>query len=542
MNAPLPSPRPTGQRPVLSRRHVLQLGAAATLLAGAGTLGRARPALAAGGLDYTSPDTFDAFYRSFVDSGVLGQSIDYNDIQGALAWGQTYVQQGLLRMYAAYHDRRHLHTVLDDIDDVLASRDSERGVAEYRGLSLPAWRAGYPYTAGGVTISDANGLLSLQLRSVRTPIETLNSYSHHSMDLTPNLHVEVSTASNGQGFDLRVRHDTLGVSDEIDGLTMDTVVQRLRDAWPTNTLVTAVDLRAQTGGGEPAPGTFEMASQPVIYAVHTGMITYPIAWAARTILENPKLRRDPGLARKAAAYVAACRAAVAVHDDEWRENAKGEGWYVFPRGAPMDFNGTELPANQFLAPARTMVHMYALTGDRSYRDRAAKMAKAFENQLLLGGNGAYTWHYWMDWSRVYTGYTKDDDVSDTRLSYGGARQVEDISHGHIDVDLAILAFRNHVAFKGADMARFAKTFTRNIATTNDAGEPTVWTTVAGDGNKDDANFDKLAAGWIPTASWDAQVFRHVLSLYQRRDFQPSDSNFGFTLLGLGNLGWFAKVG
>lgn len=52
-------------------------------------------------------------------------------------------------------------------------------------------------------------------------------------------------------------------------------------------------------------------------------------------------------------------------------------------------------------------------------------------------------------------------------------QTEDINHGQIDIDFAALAFRDGVVFRGRDMERFARTFTRNIMATTDSGVPTV---------------------------------------------------------------------
>ncbi len=533
---------PALTRPGMSRRGLLRAGLLTTAALGAGELISGGRAFGATGLDFTSPATFDRFHQAFTDSGILGQSTHYNEIAGALTWGQSYVQQGLLRMYEAYRDRRHLDALISHIDDVLATRDSVRGVTDYRGQSLPVWRAGFPFTAGAVVMPDSQGGDCLEVRSVRRPIEKQNSYTGESMDLTPLVNVEIS-AEDGGAFTLTVRHDSLDTTDVLTGLTMDTVVQRVRDAWPTENLLTVADLRASAGAGEPAPGSAMMASQKASFLVHTGMITYPIAWLSRIILTDPKLRRDPALKAKAERYIAACEDALAVHDDDWRENDRGEGWYVFPKGSPVDLDGVEMPANQFLAPARTMLHLAPITGRQDYADRAAKMARTFKNQLVLGDNGAYSWNYWLDWGKVSRGYQVADDVSEYRLSYCCATQPEDISHGHIDLDLAIQAFHEGTVFTGQDMSRLAKTFTRNIATFTPSGDPTVWITVAGDGGRGNLEFDRLAAGWVAAAPWDDAIFRHVLSIYQNEDenISPDQTFYGFVVLGVGNLAWHAKT-
>jgi len=63
-----------------------------------------------------------------------------------LAWSQSYVLLGLVRMYETYRDMYYPDRLLDTVDQVLPGRDSDRGVTDYRGLSLPAWRADHPYT------------------------------------------------------------------------------------------------------------------------------------------------------------------------------------------------------------------------------------------------------------------------------------------------------------------------------------------------------------------------------------------------------------
>ena len=74
-----------------------------------------------------------------------------------LAWSQSYVLLGLVRMYETYRDTYYLDRLIENIDQVLSVRDSERGVTDYRGLSLPAWRADHPYTTGFTTLADSNG-------------------------------------------------------------------------------------------------------------------------------------------------------------------------------------------------------------------------------------------------------------------------------------------------------------------------------------------------------------------------------------------------
>src|SRR5687768_4926226 len=148
-----------------SRRDVLRLTAAGVVAAsGLATV----PAYAAE-IDYTARQTFDDWDRLFQQGGP-GQPDQPNDNtnrdgrSGMLAWSQSYVLLGLVRMYETYGDTYYLDRLVDNVDQVLAVRDSERGVTDYRGLSLPAWRADHPYTTGYATLADSNGQPLLDLR------------------------------------------------------------------------------------------------------------------------------------------------------------------------------------------------------------------------------------------------------------------------------------------------------------------------------------------------------------------------------------------
>lgn len=530
-----------------SRRGFLGLSLGSGLGVGsASLLGQLPPAMAADGLDYTDPATFDKFHRTFQSrADRIGQSTDLNEWSGALAWGQSYIQVGLMRMYDATHDRRYLYEMVGHVDNVLASRDSVRGVQDYRGLSLPAWRAQWPYTMGGVRLSDLGGSPILEVRSVRTPIERLVTLK--PLEVEPLIDVIVEEGASAGLFRLTVTHRNFNVTETFDNLSMDPdspdyVVTRVHDRWPSFNSVTVKDLRP-TGQdtSSPVPGRFDMHSLPGIFGVHTGQIVHPIAWFARTVQESARLRRDSVLAAKSDEFTEAAVAAVAVHDDEWRENDRGLGWYDFRRGDPSGFDGTEQPANQFLALGRAQAHLAAVTGEGLYTDRYAKMARTLRSELSVDADRAYVWHYWPTFGSVFNGWAKQDDLSEFRLSYCCATQMEDISHAHLDVDFAVQAFRDHTVFNGKDMSHLAKTFTRNLIAHEDNGDPTVWYYVDGSFRTGVLSDELVAAGWMAIASWDPQVFDHCLAMYETSGLTP-DYEFlsGFMLMGVANLAWFAQ--
>lgn len=74
--------------------------------------------------------------------------IGYNNEGGTLAWGEARVIRAYLGMYQVTGDTYYLDKFIKHADSVLNVRDSVRGVTDYRGLRLPAWRAGDRYTEG----------------------------------------------------------------------------------------------------------------------------------------------------------------------------------------------------------------------------------------------------------------------------------------------------------------------------------------------------------------------------------------------------------
>ncbi|HEY6738510.1 MAG TPA: hypothetical protein VI076_06635 [Actinopolymorphaceae bacterium] len=114
---------------------------------------------------------------------------------------------GLVRMYEACRDPHYLDRLIENIDQVLAVRDSERGVTNHPGQSLPAWRANHPYTVGAVELADVDGTPVLEVRMGRTYCDTAS--------------VTVAPGSGPGYFHLLVEHGQSGSRQRFDDLTMD---------------------------------------------------------------------------------------------------------------------------------------------------------------------------------------------------------------------------------------------------------------------------------------------------------------------------------
>lgn len=515
------------RRAFLTRTGALAAGAG---LASTGLVSLAGTA-SASGRDYTARETFDYFDETFHDGERVGQP-DHSNEAGALAWGQSYVLAAFIKMYYAYGDTYYLDRLIHNVDIMLTTRDSERGVTDYRGLSLPAWRADNHYTVGIAALADDTGRPTLEFRSARAYANTASVTVNHNADGT---------------FTLVAHNEQYGYTDTYADLSMDPAspnyaVRRIYDAYPSSRmLVTARDLEA---GTEPAAGTRALVPQHVIFAVHTGMITYPIASFVRLVRKTPKLRDNPHYAAKAATYLEAIEDAVAVHDREWRENDAGEGYYQWVKGMPLPYDGNAQPVNQSTALGRTLVELARATADEGYVDRATKMARMFRNQLMQHGDRTAIWHYWPTFAAIWEGYDQtgspETDVSVYTPRYrsgsGGAQQIEDCSHGAISVDFAWLAYENGLVFRYPDLARLARTFTQNLATFDD-GVATVFTRIDGTSLAPAGQYLQ-APRWMAAARWDPRVFTHSRAIYDARAPEPG---FGSGLLAVASLNWGAVI-
>ncbi|WUJ69781.1 hypothetical protein OG809_32365 [Kribbella soli] len=506
-----------------SRRAVLRLTAAGAVAATSLTT---LPAYA-DEIDYTARKTFDDWDRLFQQGGP-GQPDQPNDNSnrdgrsGMLAWSQSYVLLGLVRMYEKYRDTYYLDRLIDNIDQVLSVRDNKRGVKDYRGRSLPAWRADHPYTTGYATLADSNGQPLLDLR------EALSYAEDTTITVTAGTRPDTFTVQLVNTFVNRtVTHTDLS----LDPAGLDYAVSRIYAAAPGSLQLTAVDRRAVPRAGDvPQLGSYTMHCEPVIFAVHTGMITYPIAIFVRIVLSSPALRRR--YLRKALEYLVACREAVAVHDWEYRDG----GHLIWPKTQPLAYDGCEQPLNQSVGLGQTLVELALATRDREYRRKVAAMGRMLAGQFTVDAGDAYLWHYWPTGGRIYDGFVKtgdpDTDVSVFTPSGGPARQFEDVSHGAIDVEFAVRAFRAGLAFTAQDMGRIARTFTQNVVTTDADGLPVIHTTVAGT-TVGAPSVAQQAPRWMQANAWDPQVHAQCLALYNR--YQPTPERDGQQAIGFGWL-------
>jgi len=424
--------------------------------------------------------------------------------------------EAYVTMYEVTGEEEYLSRLVRHADAVLAWRDSERGILDYRGRALPGWTVGAPYGIGELELKDATGRPTLFVSTA------LGSYNHET-------HVTVRAGKTPETFDLSLENARNKMAHNFTDLTMQPQAENYAVkvlcasplADPTGLVrLKARDLKA--GGHNPAPIEASLQTPQYLWAVHQGMLLHPMAALARVVERTPQLRAQPRWKTKADEYVKAAESLLDAIEDEWRENEQGEGWYAARLGAPVWFDGVDLPHNQFLAIGRVLVEFAAATAKPKWRERATRMARTFKNDLVVQPNGSVIWGYWWSKGRGFKGWTPPENVSTNTPGFVGRSIAEDISHGSIDVGFAWLCYRDGIVFNREDMARFTHTFLHNIASQKPDGTPTLWQRVDGTGAP--GSYDTTAVGWMRFAQIDPRIGEIYRKIY--RDVEWSGRPIG----------------
>ncbi|MER7332774.1 MULTISPECIES: hypothetical protein [unclassified Micromonospora] len=512
----------------ISRRGLLIGAAASGALAGLGAA-PATPARAAETPDFTTRAAFDALDLGF--NGGNGRKDDLNDNRGALGWGESYVLQAYLLMYEAHRDTYYLDKAIDHIDHVLANRDSVRGVVDWRGLSLPAWQTGDPYSVGEVLLTDAQGRPTLRVRS--------------ALAFSATSRLTVTPGTNPGTFKLWVYSAYRRVGDTYDNLSMDPAspdyaVRRINESFYVGgAQVTVKDVRpSPDAAGEPVPVDTLMTAPKFHSVVHTGQIAYPIAKFARLVAADPKLRSSSPYRDKAREYYAAADAALAVHDREFVQEGR-YGYYIALRDDPVNYDGVDWPHNYYTSVARAYLELYRAGLRPAHAERASALVHTFRDDIRWKSAGTAAWTYYWTRGWPYRGWTPEDRVSNNIPRSGASTRLEDVSHGHIDVQMMVTAYEAGLVARRADMRALAATLSREIITTRADGQPTVWSYVGPAGVIGSAASEQIVAGWLALAPYDEdrRMVEAVATMYRNQNPAPGI----VPIYGAAWLNWASRV-
>ncbi|HLS14361.1 MAG TPA: hypothetical protein VK095_07580 [Beutenbergiaceae bacterium] len=489
--------------PALSRRALLTGGAGAAALA---LVGHGQHAHAAGpgasgaqaDLDYTSPEAFEVAEQAYLDLGAQ------NNEAGLYAWGESYYLNGLLLMYQAHADESYLDRFEDRLDHILASTDKARGVSDYSGRSGPCWRAAGNYTAGHGELTLDDGSPGIQVRWAGAT----------SSDATATV-----TRIEAGRFDLELNHPAS--THTLTNLSLDPAaenyaVDAVSEVYATGARWTAIDHRPEhADADELAEGTVEFEPQFYAFAVHTGMMTLPMARYVRLVRSTPELSHRLG---RAARTLSAVRHSVRHHRDDFQIDDDGIGDFRWPLGAPVPFDGTIQPLNQSHALGATFAELYAITGNQRYRTQVEALLKSLRLSLVEQ-DGAYQWRYWPVHGEMFQGFDAEDEISTYTPSYTPTTQFEDISHAAITLEFVQSVHESGIEDMSADRELFATTFIDYVI----RGADSVWYRV--DGTTDaTASTAVQSARWLMLDDVEPAIHDQVVRVYEAEPLEPSQGS------------------
>jgi hypothetical protein len=264
-------------------------------------------------------------------------------------------------------------------------------------------------------------------------------------------------------------------------------------------------LKMWTGETAPAWGSGNYAERGrSVFAVHTGMITYPILDFLLIAKENPAL--GDTLGRERGAMLRAAEEAIAFHDRQWRDGPEeGSGHYI-ALNQESKMEGLPLPGNRLSAMGRALWTSWKVTGNETHRDRALALGRYIKTRLTPSPDGAYYWSYVLPREPVTEPLPKE--------KIPGA---EDVSHASLTASFPIMLASEGKVFTKEDMERMGLTVVKGFARLdngvlfgNVVGEP-----AAGPGNV------QLPGRWLRLSAFAPEVYDRVAGFYLKYRKTPN---------------------
>lgn len=432
-----------------------------------------------------------ADFVAFDNSRNEGRAYSDQKTSSALAWGESYYLNAYIKMYLVTGDPHWLDKVVDHFDRMAAN------MSDHDGDGIPGWQADR-YSVSRMRAEALHNRGTARILPA-AEVETNIQQAHEAVD------AEYIVERTGEDrFTVRQRSSVpWQVVRERTGEDRFTVRQLSGGPWE-------VVHDGPHAEGEPIPGIagFEVRLEgrpeigdrfrvetwgpaPLEYAVHEGMILYPVAQLIELALKDPRLQGR--YEEKARSYLQLIEERVLEKQERhWQEVGPGMGAYRFTESPSERFPNRVMPHNQYLALARVWLVLKDVSDNPLYLERATQMAAHFRHFLEKTGS-AWTWNYW-DWTEA-----GEPDHS----------RPEDTSHGQIDVTFAVEAFRRGVVFTKEDMLRFTRTFTDQMWN-GSLEEPRIGGRVDGpDGDS------KIIRGWMELCRWDPRIWEIQWARFNR---------------------------
>lgn len=430
----------------------------------------------------------------------------------SIAWQESATLNTLIDMYEATDDARYLEEVVRRGDRLLSHRDDKRGVTDGSGKSRPAWSMGFKYVVAKGQLNDKNGRPTISIRS--TP------YSNNQLTRIEILH---QAGQQPGRFTLKVGNThwqreevfsdlSMGATDDryIEKIVNDPMAPYASKAGAYTDKSNLISLSV-TGRAAPTPQTIVLEPVPLAYMGYIGIIYTPLLHCAELVKASAKLSH---LLPAAMRFIKAAEESYADAAERLWKNGPGkdEGYYLtcergesFPAdnvGAPFNFLGRHVCAE---------LALYRLTGKKAYLDRSRKMCNLLKNRLQYNKQSdLYVWNYWYE-PMTTKGWIPEDGLSANVKYFKGAANVEDISHGALDIAMIVAAQQAGIVFDLQDVKRFGNTLLVNVLTTD---RKSVRRKV--DGGAEYPTYFQSLSGWLDLTTANVEVYHAIRQTYLNR--------------------------
>lgn len=452
--------------------------------------------------DYGTLESFEyleTMFPGFQASG-LYRTHALEEHRGSLSWGASLVARSYLRLYESSGDHKYLRAFIGIGEQMLLARDSVRGVVDYAGRSNPVWRSGRPYTTNLVAFRCAeSGANCVEIRAKQASrIQIMNVQSESATMDVAFLDATGAVLASYEGVSLDP-----GQEDSLPEVLA-------KRGWKTP-LAAAVVSHSRCTACLPESGIYELEEQFYAPAVHVSQICLALLEFCKIINEDNALRKTYGAYSES--YLEAAIRALEVYEEDYRQ-PQNAGYYLIPRDAPSDFEGTDAPLNHNMSMASCFLLLYRVTGELEYKERAEALLTTFRMSLTrmdLADRTCLVWPYFVPFLLNYGG-TGQESASRWRTGRKGNARMEDMSHAVLSVEAAITAHELGIEITATDLRYMANTFVSATST----GTMSNYV----DGTAGYGKYDDIAGRWAVLSPWAREVHTISRDVMQAKQPQP----------------------
>jgi len=241
-------------------------------------------------------------------------------------------------------------------------------------------------------------------------------------------------------------------------------------------------------------------NEPFVWAVHTGLIVYPLLKFARLVRQDPTVPGIESFSDLAEQCAIAGQQALAFHDEDWVVGpTKTEGYYrVSPKAKFLPFPGFVFPLNFQSAMGRAYLELWLSSREPSALKRATALSRYVKNRIQILPIDKQS-------SRAFWNYMGEP------INPLG----EDISHASITADFARLCFESSITFGARDLRAIAATLPRFLA--KDA-----FTVADYLGGFSQGGTHPALAAWSALGGFEPALVALSQNLFLRKTYRESD--------------------